>query len=183
MVRLLSHAWWAVAVRGVAAVLFGILTLVSPTLTLEFMIVLFAAYALLDGASNAVSAIINRKHDRTWWWFLLAGLAGVAVGILIFAFPGLTAIVLVYFIATRALIVCIVEIAAGIALRKEISSEWLLILKGVLSVLFGLVLFVAPGAGALAMVLVIGVYAIVAGVLLMLVAFRLRNQGRATLSA
>ncbi len=183
MVRLLSRAWWAVAVRGVAAILFGILTLVLPALTLEFMILLFGTYALLDGASNAVSAIVNRKHDRTWWWFLLAGLAGVAVGILTFAFPGLTAIVLVYFIAARALIIGIVEIAAGVALRKEISSEWFLILKGILSVLFGLVLFAMPGAGALAMVLVIGVYAIVAGVLLMLVAFRLRGRGRAALSA
>lgn len=169
--------------RGVVAILFGILTLVLPALTLEFMILLFGTYALLDGASNGVSAIINRKHDRTWWWFLLAGLAGVVVGILAFAFPGLTAIVLVYFIAARALTIGIVEIAAGIALRKEVSTEWFLVLKGVLSVLFSLVLFVAPGAGALGMVLVIGVYAIVAGVLLLLVAFRLRGRGRATLSA
>jgi uncharacterized membrane protein HdeD (DUF308 family) len=121
---------------------------------------------------------------RAWWWFLLAGLAGVVVGILTFAFPGLTAIMLVYFIAARALIIGIVEIAAGVALRKEVSSEWFLILKGILSVLFGLVLFVAPGAGALAMVLLmIGAYAIIAGVLLLLVAFRLRSWGKSTLSA
>lgn len=183
MVKLLARAWWAIALRGLVAILFGILTLIWPGITLQVLILFFGVYALLDGVLSAVSAFVNRKHDRTWWWFLLAGLAGVAVGILTFAFPGLTAIVLVYFIAARALIIGIVEIAAGVALRKEVSSEWFLILKGILSVLFGLVLFVVPGAGALAMLLMIGVYAIVAGVLLMLVAFRLRGWSRATLSA
>jgi uncharacterized membrane protein HdeD (DUF308 family) len=137
----------------------------------------------LDGAFSAVSAIANRKHDPTWWWFLIAGLAGVVVGILTFVYPSLTAIILVYFIAARALIVGIVEVVAAIALRREISDEWFLILQGIISVLFGVVLFILPGAGALALVLVIGIYAVVVGVLLLLVAFRLRSWDRAVLRA
>jgi uncharacterized membrane protein HdeD (DUF308 family) len=183
MVRILARVWWAIALRGLAAILFGALALVWPTLTLEVLILFFGAYALLDGALSAGSAIANRKHDRTWWWLLLSGLAGVVAGILTFVFPGLTEIVLVYFIAARALIVGIAEIAAAVALRREISNEWFLILNGIFAVLFSLVLFVAPGAGALALVLMIGVYAIIAGVLLLLAAFRLRGWGRATLSA
>jgi uncharacterized membrane protein HdeD (DUF308 family) len=183
MIKLLSKSWWALAIRGVVAILFGILSLLLPALTLEFLILLFGAYALLDGISNAVSAIVNRKHDRAWWWFLLAGLAGVIVGILTFTLPGLTAIMLVYFIAIQVFIIGVTEIAAGIALRKDISGEWLMIIKGILSALFGLVLFIAPGAGALAMILMIGVYAILAGVLLILVAFRLRGQAQVTLNA
>lgn len=183
MVRLLARAWWAIALRGLAAILFGILTLIWPGPTLKVLILLFGAYALLDGAFSAVSATVNRKHDRTWWWFLIAGLAGVVVGILTFVFPGLTTIILVYFIAARALVVGVVEIAAAIALRREISDEWFLILKGIISVLFSLVLFIAPGAGALGMVLVIGIYAVVVGVLLLLVALRLRSWNKAALRA
>jgi uncharacterized membrane protein HdeD (DUF308 family) len=110
-------------------------------------------------------------------------LAGVVVGVLIFVFPSLTAIMLVYLIAARALVVGVVEIAAAVALRREASNEWLLILRGIFAILFGLILLIAPGAGALAMVLMIGVYAITAGVLLLLVAFRLRSWGKSTLSA
>jgi len=183
MVKLLARAWWAMALRGLAAILFGILTLIWPGITLEVLILFFGAYALLDGVLSAVSATINRKHDRTWWWFLLSGLAGVVFGVLTFVFPGLTAIILVYFIAARALVVGVVEIAAAVALRREVSNEWLLILKGIFALLFGLILLIAPGAGALAMVLMIGIYAIIAGVLLLLVAFRLRSWGKSTLSA
>jgi uncharacterized membrane protein HdeD (DUF308 family) len=93
------------------------------------------------------------------------------------------AIILVYFIAARALIVGVVELAAAVALRREVSNEWLLIVRGIFAVLFGLVLAIAPGAGALALVLMVGVYAIIAGILLLLVAFRLRSWGRAKLSA
>ncbi len=183
MVKLLARAWWAMALRGLAAILFGILTLIWPGITLEVLILFFGAYALLDGVLSAVSATINRKHDRTWWWFLLSGLAGVVFGVLTFVFPGLTAIILVYFIAARALVVGVVEIAAAVVLRREVSNEWLLILKGIFALLFGLILLIAPGAGALAMVLMIGIYAIIAGVLLLLVAFRLRSWGKSTLSA
>jgi len=183
MVTLLARSWWAIALRGLAAILFGILTLIWPGLTLEVLILFFGAFALLDGAFSAVSAIANRKHDRTWWWFLIAGLAGVVVGVLTFVYPGLTAIILVYFIAARALIVGVVEVVAAIALRREISDEWFLIVQGIISALFGVVLFIVPGAGALGLVLVIGIYAVVVGVLLLLVAFRLRSWNKAALRA
>jgi uncharacterized membrane protein HdeD (DUF308 family) len=183
MVRLLARSWWAIALRGLAAILFGILTLMRPDLTLEVLILFFGAYALLDGAFSAISAIVNRKHDRTWWWFLIAGLAGVVVGVLTFVYPGLTAIILVYFIAARALIVGVFEVVAAIALRREISDEWFLIVKGIISVLFGVILFIVPGAGALGLVLVIGIYAVVVGVLLLLVALRLQSWNKAALRA
>ena len=175
MVTLLTRSWWAIALRGLAAILFGVLALVWPGLTLEALILLFGAYALVDGVLSAAGAILNSKHDRTWPWFLLAGLAAVVAGILAFAYPGLTAIILVYFIAARALVVGIIEVVAAVALRREISDERFLILKGIVSVLFGAALLVAPGAGALALVLVIGIYAIFVGLLLLLAAFRLRR--------
>jgi uncharacterized membrane protein HdeD (DUF308 family) len=183
MVRLLARAWWAMALRGLAAILFGVLTFLWPGITLEVLILFFGVYALVDGFLSGVSAIINRQHDRTWWWFLLSGIAGVIVGILTFVLPALTAIILVYFIAAQALIVGVVELAAAVALRREVSNEWLLILRGIFAILFGLVLAIAPGAGALAMVLMIGVYAIIAGALLLLVAFRLRSWNKSALSA
>jgi uncharacterized membrane protein HdeD (DUF308 family) len=175
MNKLLKLSWWALLLRGISAILFGVLTMLWPSLTLEVLILFFGAYALVDGIFSGAAAIAHRKHDSTWWLFLLAGLAGVVLGVLTFLLPGLTALVLVYLIAARALIVGVIEIVYAIALRREITGEWFYILNGVISILFGIVLFVLPGAGALALVTVIGVFAIVIGVLLLVVAFRLRK--------
>ena len=176
MNKLIKLSWWSLLLRGILAILFGVLAIFWPGLTLEVLILFFGAYALVDGVFSGAAAIAHRKHDSTWWLFLLAGLAGAVLGVLTFLLPGLTALVLVYLIASRALIVGLIEIVYAFALRREIRDEWFYILNGVFSILFGIVLFVLPGVGALALVSVIGAFAILIGVLLLLVAFRLRKH-------
>jgi uncharacterized membrane protein HdeD (DUF308 family) len=174
MDKVLARHWWAVGLRGLAAVIFGILALLVPKLTLIVLIAFFGAYALIDGVIALFLAIRGREYNRNWGWLLVEGIAGILIGILTFRWPGVTALVLLAFIAVWAIVTGIMEIFGAIELRRVINNEWLLILSGVASVLFGLILLVFPGAGALALVVVIGLYAIIYGLLLLGLAWRLR---------
>ena len=171
----LSRNWGMVALRGIAAILFGVLALLLPGITLLALVLLFGSYAIVDGVLNIVAALRGRAGQRAWWVLLLEGLVSVAAGVVTFAIPGLTALMLVYVIGAWAIITGVLEIVAAIRLRKEITNEWWLILSGALSVVFGVLVMIAPGAGALAMVLWIGAYSIVFGALLLGLALRLRN--------
>jgi uncharacterized membrane protein HdeD (DUF308 family) len=142
------------------------------------LITLFGAYALVDGIFAVIAGIASYGRNERWWAVLLEGIAGIILGVLTFLWPGTTALVLVYFIAAWALITGIFEIAAAIRLRKEIEGEWMMILSGIVSIIFGVFLIVAPGAGALGLTLVIGAYAIVFGILFIILAFRLRSLPR-----
>jgi uncharacterized membrane protein HdeD (DUF308 family) len=175
MLQTLSRNWWALALRGVIAILFGVLALIWPGLTLWALVLLFGAYAFVDGIFSLVSAFRGRRPDVPWWWLLLEGIAGIGAGIIAFLWPGMTAFALVYLIAAWAVVTGIFEIVTAIRLRKEIEGEWLLVVSGVLSVLFGITVFFWPGAGALAIVWLIGAYAILFGVLMVILAFRVRN--------
>jgi uncharacterized membrane protein HdeD (DUF308 family) len=175
MLAMLARNWWALALRGVFAIIFGILALIWPGLTLLVLIALFGAYALVDGIFAVVAGIASYGHNERWWAVLLEGVAGIILGVLTFFWPGTTALVLVYFIAAWALITGIFEIVAAIRLRKEIEGEWMMILSGIISIILGLFLVVAPGAGALGLTWVIGAYAIVFGILMIILAFRLRK--------
>jgi len=178
MVDMLARNWGWVALRGVVALLFGLLALFNPGITLAALIFLFGAYAIVDGVFAIVSAIANRRGEPHWVALLIGGIAGVVLGVLTFLWPGVTAMVLLYFIAAWAIVRGVAEIVAAIRLRHEITGEWMLVLAGVLSVAFGLVLLVFPGAGALALVIWIGAYAVVLGILLLALAFRLRSWAR-----
>jgi len=178
MLAMLARNWWVLALRGVFAIIFGILALIWPDLTLFVLITLFGAYALVDGIFAVIAGIRSYGRNERWWAVLLEGVAGIILGVLTFLWPGTTALVLVYFIAAWALITGIFEIVAAIRLRKEIEGEWMLVLSGIVSILFGLFLVVAPGAGALGLTWVIGAYAVVFGILLIILAFRLRNLPR-----
>jgi uncharacterized membrane protein HdeD (DUF308 family) len=178
MLGMLAHNWWVLALRGLFAIIFGVLALIWPGLTLFALIMLFGAYALVDGIFAVIAGIASYGHNERWWAMLLGGVAGILVGLLTFFYPGTTALVLVYFIAAWALLTGILGIAAAIRLRKEIEGEWMMILSGILSIIFGVFLIVAPGAGALGLTLVIGAYAIVFGILLLILAFRLRGMPR-----
>lgn len=173
MLHTLARNWWVLALRGLVAVLFGLLTFFVPGITLVTLVLLFGAYALVDGIFNVVGFFRLASHH---WALLIEGVIGIIAGVLTFAWPAITAIVLLYVIAFWAIFTGIFELIAGIRLRKTISNEWLLLLMGVFSLLFGVLILFAPGAGALAIVLWIGAYALVFGIFLLALAFRLRGH-------
>src|SRR3954453_20257347 len=175
---ILARNWWALALRGLAAILFGIAALVVPHIALVVLIALFGAYALVDGVFAIVSAVRAAERHMRWWPLLVEGLAGIVLGALTFVWPGVTALVLLYFIASWALVTGVFEILAAIRLRQEITGEWLLGLTGVLSVVFGLLLIIFPGAGALTGVWLMGGSALVFGVVLVGLALRLRGRSQ-----
>jgi uncharacterized membrane protein HdeD (DUF308 family) len=173
MLHTLARNWWALALRGLVAVLFGLLTFLIPGITLVTLVLLFGAYALADGVFNVIAFFRVASHH---WALLTEGVVGIIAGILTFVWPAITALVLLYLIAFWAIFTGLLEIIAGIRLRKAIASEWLLLVMGVLSLLFGVFILFAPGAGALAIVLWIGAYALVFGTTLLVLAFRLRGH-------
>ena len=175
---MLARNWGWFALRGVAGVIFGLLTFMNPAISLASLILVFGAFALADGVFTVIAAIMNRRGEEHWVAVLLGGVAGIAVGLLTFLMPGVTTLVLLYFIAAWALMTGGAEIATAIRLRKVISGEWLLGLAGVLSVLFGLFLIVYPGPGALTVVLWIGAYAFVFGIMMISLSLRLRSWGK-----
>lgn len=179
LLRGLADNWWMLLLRGLAAVLFGVLALSWPLLTLVTLTFLWAAYALIDGAIALWEAFAGRDVRLTSRiWLALVGLCGLAAGVATFAWPGMTALVLLTFIAVWSIVTGVFEIWGAIQLRKEIRGEWLLILSGVLSIAFGVILLVWPGAGALAVVWLIGWYAVLIGGLHIGLAFRLRRHKR-----
>jgi uncharacterized membrane protein HdeD (DUF308 family) len=169
-----ARNWWLVALRGTLAVLFGLLALVWPGITLLILVLFFGAYALVDGIGAVVSALFSRG-ERHWWALLLEGLIGIAAGVLTFVWPGLTGIMLLYLIVAWAFVTGILEIAGAIRLWGTIKGHWLLLISGILSVLFGLIAVFRPGAGALALIWLIGAYAILFGALLIAAGFWLRS--------
>src|SRR5579864_1034273 len=164
MVHALAKNWWMLLLRGIAAIIFGGLALAWPGMTLLTLVLFYGAYALVDGVL-AIFAAIAGGTLLPRWWLAVVGLLGIAAGLLTFLMPGLTAIVLLYLIAGWAIATGVFQIIGAIRLRHEIDNEWLLILGGIISVLFGAAMFAAPGAGALALITVIGIYAIIIGVL------------------
>jgi uncharacterized membrane protein HdeD (DUF308 family) len=171
----LGHNWGWVVLRGVVAVLFGVMAIASPGITLATLVILWGAYALADGILALVAAWQVRDAGRPFWALIVAGLLGIAAGVATFMWPGITALALLMIIAAWAFFMGAAQIVAAIRLRKVIEGEWMLGLSGVLSVLFGVLMVASPGAGALAMLAVIAAYAIVFGVLLIVLGVRLRS--------
>jgi uncharacterized membrane protein HdeD (DUF308 family) len=182
MMQAVARNWWALVLRGVAGVLFGLAAFFWPGVTLVVLVAMFGAYALVDGIFNVVAAIRSADSDR-WWALLIAGILGIVAGVWTFFWPDVTALALLYLIAAWAVVTGILEIVAAIRLRREIEGEWMLVLSGFLSVLFGLYIAFVPGAGALAIVWIIGAYALVSGVLLIALGFRLRSLAHSELGA
>jgi uncharacterized membrane protein HdeD (DUF308 family) len=170
---ILARNWWALALRGLAAVVFGLLAFVVPHLTLAVLIALFGAYALVDGIFGVVAAVRAAERGARWGALLVEGLWGLAIAVVVFVWPRETALLLLYFIAAWAIITGILEVLAALRLRRELTGEWLLGLAGAASVVFGLLLVAFPGAGALAVIWLIGGYALAFGILLLGLAWRL----------
>ncbi len=174
----LSQNWWAVALRGGLAILFGLLALIWPGITLEVLALCFGAYAFVAGVF-AIAAVATGYQERARWWaLLLEGVVGIAVGVITFFWPGITLLALLYLFAFWAIATGVFEITTAVRLREYIQGEWLLALAGIFSVLFGLALAVWPVAGLIALAWLIGIYAILVGVVLMALGFRLRTWER-----
>jgi uncharacterized membrane protein HdeD (DUF308 family) len=169
----LPRHWWVVALRGLAAIIFGILAFIWPGLTLQVLILFFGAYAIVDGALALYSAI--RSGGQNVWAPLAEGLLGIAAGLIAFFWPGITALALLFVIAAWAILTGVLEVFTAIRLRRLIKNEWGLIGSGVLSVVFGILLLAQPAAGAIALVWLIGLYAIIFGVAMLVFAWRLHG--------
>src|SRR6266849_1398583 len=177
MTSVLTRNWWALALRGIFAVLLGLAAFVLPGVTLAVFRSLFGAYAVIDGVLAIIAGVRAAERHERWWSPVLKGLAGIVAGVLAFVWPALTALALLYLIAAWAIVTGVLEIVAAVHLHRA-HGEWLLVTNGILSILFGLLAIVWPGAGFLTLLWMIGVYAIVFGVILLVLAFRLRNLQR-----
>lgn len=171
----LARNWWLILLRGVAAIIFGLLTFAWPGLTLVTLVLLYGAFSFLDGVFS-ITAAVKGGTPMPRWWLALVGLLGIGVGVVTLFWPQITGFVLLLFIAGWAIASGILQIIGAIKLRKEIDGEWLLIASGVLSVLFGILVILFPGAGALSLALVIGAFAVMYGVLLIGFALRLKKH-------
>jgi len=176
MAQVLIRNWWAFALRGVLGILFGLAAFLFPGITLGALVLLFGAYAVVDGVFAVVTGIRAAEHRERWGVLLLEGIAGIAAGVLAFAWPALTALVLLYLVAGWSIIRGALKIAAAIRLRRTIQGEWLLGLNAAFSVLFGVLLIAMPAIGLLTLVWLVGAYAVLFGALLLGLAFRLRRH-------
>ena len=178
MGTLLARNWWTVALRGFIALLFGIAVFAWPGITLAVLVGLFGFFALIGGFLLLVAAVKQRRTDEPWGLLLLEGLFGIAIGIIVFIWPEITGLFLVYLIAAWAIMSGIFELIAAIQLRRQIRNEWLLAAAAIASLVFGFLLALWPVAGALAILWIIGAYALIFGILFIILAFRLRNWNR-----
>ena len=175
LASILSRSWWLMLLRGLVAIGFGIFVFAKPQISLLVLVYLFGLYVFVEGILGVSVAIQARNELNSWGVLLLWGLLGVAVGILAFVKPDITALALLFTIALWAIATGVLEIAAAIRLREVIKDEWLLILAGLVSVAFGVILIARPEPGALAVLWLIGGYAIVFGVLVVIFAFKIRS--------
>jgi uncharacterized membrane protein HdeD (DUF308 family) len=175
MAQNLALNWWTLALRGSFAVLVGLIAFFLPGVTLYALAILFGAYALLDGIVSLTTAMRTGVHGEHWWALIFEGLAGVGAAIVTMLWPTITLLALIYIIAAWAIMTGIFEIAAGIRLRKHIANEWLWILAGLASLVFGVMLFAWPMTGAVVVAWWIGGYALIFGILMLILAFRLRS--------
>lgn len=175
MFESMARNWWVPALRGVLAIVVGLIALFLPGATLYALVLLFGIYALLDGVSLLFMAFSVGQTNR--WWLAIEGILGIAAAIVALAYPLSTALALTLLIGAWAVVTGILEIVAVFGMQNKVVPAWLLVLNGVLSVIFGVVLFVFPLAGTFAWVWVFGVYALAAGFALLVFAFQVRGAG------
>lgn len=180
MRSIFGNSWWGLVLRGLLSIVFGIAIFVMPNTSLLALISLFGAFAFVDGVLALIGAFKNRTGNKRFWAMLLEGLAGIAIGVITLINPNLTAVSLLYVIATWAVITGVLEIITAIRFADEMDNEWLLGLGGVISVILGILLALNPVSGILAVLWMIGAYAIVFGALMIVAG--LRARGTATTS-
>jgi len=175
LTRILSRHWWVLLVRGLLAIAFGLIAWFQPEITAASLVLLFGVFAFSDGVFAIWQAFSGRNDHDDWWVLLLEGLLGIGAGLLTFFVPVVTAIALLVFIAAWAIARGLMQIIVAIRIRKEIEGEWILILGGLASLVFGVILLTNPEAGALGLLWVIAFYAITIGVILVALALRVRK--------
>jgi len=183
MLEFLAKNWWVLVLRGVCAVIFGVMTFVWPVISIAVLVLMWGAYALSDGILAIIGSFKGSHASGFPWWLLITGIVGVAAGILTFVNPKMTALALLTLIAAFAIVRGVMQIAAAIRLRHEIEHEWLLAIAGILLVVFGVLVAIFPGAGALAIVTWIGAIAVGIGVLEIIAGIRLKGSARAAATA
>jgi uncharacterized membrane protein HdeD (DUF308 family) len=175
MAAILVGNWWVLALRGVLAILFALVAFFLPGVTATALVLVFGAYALVDGIFALIAGLRAARHHGRSAPLLIEGVLNLVIGVLVFLWPIAALVTLIYMIAIWAVVTGVVLIVAGIALIRH-SGEWLLILGGIISVLFGIVLFFAPGAGIVALSWWLGFYALLFGIALLVAAFRIRHH-------
>ncbi|MCF6470318.1 HdeD family acid-resistance protein [Nonomuraea sp. MG754425] len=169
----IARSWWLLLIRGVAAIIFGVLALIWPGITLLVLVIFFGAYALVSGIFALFAGFRHEARSRAW--LIISGILGILAGIVAFIWPGITSLALLYVVAFWAIFAGVSEIVAGIQLRKQIENEWMLIVGGVLSVILGVLLLIWPGAGMLSLVWLIGIFAILYGIAMIALSLRVKN--------
>ena len=178
MLEQLIKNWWMLALRGLLAIVFGVIAFLQPDVTVVALVWLWGAYALTDGIFTVVASVKAAEQGKSWGMLMFDGICGIAAGVIAFTWTGITAVTLFYLVAAWAVVSGIFEIAAAISLRKVIEGEWMLGLSGVLSILLGVVLMANPGAGLVATVWMIGGYAILFGIVTIALSFKLKALGQ-----
>lgn len=175
MIERFSAHWWVFALRGVAAILFGLIALFNPEITIYVLVLIFGAYALVDGVF-AIGVSIRGSHaDQRWWILLTEGIASLVVGVVSFLNPNITAFVFAYLLAAWAILTGVFAIISAVQMRTHLPDEWMWIVSGVISIAFGIAIAVLPAAGVILWSYLIGVYAFIAGVALLAFSLRLRS--------
>ncbi|MGV9303373.1 MULTISPECIES: HdeD family acid-resistance protein [unclassified Nonomuraea] len=169
----LASTWWLILIRGICAVIFGILAIIWPGMTVLVLVIFFGAYALVNGIFSLISAFRHNVESRAW--LILSGVLGILAGIVTFVWPGVTTLALLYIIAFWAIFTGIAEVIAGIRLRKLIDNEWMLIIGGLLSVVFGVLLLIWPASGAVALTWLIGAFAIIYGIAIIILSVKVKS--------
>jgi uncharacterized membrane protein HdeD (DUF308 family) len=175
MFTFLSRYWWVLVVRGAMAILLGVFAFIRPAQTVAGLVLAFGAVALIDGTFASAAAIAGRKLTPDWWVVLLQGLLGIGIGVLTLFNPAITAVAILIYIAAWAIGLGVLQVVAAVRLRHEITGEWWLALGGITGVAFGILLMLRPAQGALAVLWLIGSYALVWGVMLMVGGFDVRR--------
>jgi len=175
LIETLKRHWWVPVIRGIAAIVFGVIAFAYPGLTVAMLVLFFGAWVLVDGIFRVIGAIGHRASDKEWGFDLIIGIVGIIIGFLTFHTPQITALALIIYIAAWALMIGATEIALAIKLRREIKGEWFLILMGLVSIVFAVMLLWNPAVGAAALIWIMAWYAVILGVLGIIFGFRLRS--------
>ena len=178
MKNYLAKYWWIFLLRGIFSIVFGVLAFTMPGLTIATLVLVWGAYALVDGLVALYASATGGTKPGDHWLVGMQGLIGLAAGILTLLMPGVTALGLLIAIAAYSLVVGVLQIAAAIKLREEIEGEFWLGLSGLVSILFGMFIIARPGEGALAVIWILGGYAVIFGVFLISFAFRIKGHGQ-----